>query len=205
MLGHASGALCHAKGPLCWHRVTGQGRAPEEGGREEGQAVPRRRGTMVRRLMVFNPLNPGGPPGPGLVPKAAGSRAGPARNGRRPCFPGAWHCARCPCGLLEPWTQRRARERGGRCKSRGGSGRPRPRAALGGAGPFPRRPRGPRVPAGPGVFVWGTRSSVEPGRRGVVKCGRGRVGASSLHPVSLQRAGGSRPRTWAPGDSLAGV
>lgn len=24
------GALCHAKGSLCWHWVTGQGLAPEE-------------------------------------------------------------------------------------------------------------------------------------------------------------------------------
>ena len=89
--GETWGALCHAKGPLCWHRVAGRARPPwKEAGRKARLCGGCAAGARGRRLMVFNPLNPGergDPPGAWWVPKACSRRAG--------------HCPRGVCSFPE--------------------------------------------------------------------------------------------------------
>ena len=77
--GETWGALCHAKGPLCWHRVAGRARPPrKEAGRKARLCDGCAAGARGLRLMVFNPLNPGergDPPGAWWVPEACSRRA----------------------------------------------------------------------------------------------------------------------------------
>lgn len=177
LVGEMLGALCHAKGPLCWHWVTGQGPPPPRrcGRKPGGKPACAEKLEEDGRLMVFNPLNPdenGGPPRCRAGPQ---SRLQPSRASEKRAAAALWaSLALCSVSLQPPGsrlTRRGAARNGDQLQiPRAGSGLGgAPRSGLGGADPAPRGPASPGDPE-PGVSVPPTKSSVEPGRTLVVGC-----------------------------------